>query len=157
VLPCSVDERVCDQKPRGAQDESFLMYMRVLEEFGVTVPFTEFEIGVLKFLNVAPSHIRPSSWAFIRGLEILCKALDLEPSVGAFLHFYGTKDVNKGTWITISTHHGKNLFLLMLRTSRRNSGILLLGYRELLDALLHHSWLMVSQNFLFAGLEILSE
>lgn len=110
MLPCSVDERVCDQKPRGAQDESFLMYMRVLEEFGVTVPFTEFEMGVLKFLNVAPSHIRPSSWAFIRGLEILCKALDLEPSVGAFLHFYGTKDLNKGTWITISTHHGKKLF-----------------------------------------------
>jgi hypothetical protein len=63
----------------------------------VKIPFTSFEMDVLKFLNVAPSQIRPNSWAFIRGFEILCKALSLEPSVGVFFHFYGTKDVNKGT------------------------------------------------------------
>jgi hypothetical protein len=104
VLPCGVDERICDPKLAGTQDETFMMYMRV------TIPFTPFEMGVLKFLNVAPSQIRPNSWAFIRGFEILCKALDLESTVGAFLYFYGTKDVNIGTWITISAHPGRNLF-----------------------------------------------
>jgi hypothetical protein len=84
--------------------------MRVLEEFGMMIPFTEFEMGVLKSLNVALSQIRPNSWAFIRGFEILCNALNLEPSVGVFLHFYGTKDVNKGTWISISAHPGNKLF-----------------------------------------------
>jgi hypothetical protein len=67
-------------------------------------------MDVLKFLNVAPSHIHPNSWAFIRGFEILCKSLTLEPSVGVFYHFYGTKDVNKGTWISICAHAGKRLF-----------------------------------------------
>jgi hypothetical protein len=104
VLPCGVDEWICDPKMVGTQDESFMIYMRV------TIPFTPFEMWVLKFLNVAPSQIRPNSWAFIRGFEILCMALDLEPIVAAFLYFYGRKDVNKGTWITISAHPGRKLF-----------------------------------------------
>lgn len=86
------------------------MYATVFEEFGVKVPFTAFEMDVLKFLNMVPSHIRPNSWAFIRGFEILCEVLKLEPSVGPFLHLYGTKDVNKGTCVSISAHPGKKLF-----------------------------------------------
>jgi hypothetical protein len=86
------------------------MYTVVLEEFSVKIPFSPFEMDVLKYLNVPPTQIRPNSWAFIRGFEILCKSLGLEPSVGVFFCFYGTKDVNKGTWIAISAHSGKRLF-----------------------------------------------
>ena len=73
MSPCDADERVCDQLLEGAVDMSFLMYMAVIEEYGLTIPFCAFKIDVLKFLNVAPSQILPNSWAFIRGLEILCK------------------------------------------------------------------------------------
>jgi hypothetical protein len=110
LLSCDPDERVCDQEMAGEGDESYFVYTTFLEEFGVKIPFTPFEMDVLKFLNVAPTQIRPNSWAFIRAFEILCKALGLEPSVGAFLCFYGTKDVNKGTWIAICAHPGKRLF-----------------------------------------------
>jgi len=34
VLSCDEDECVCDQESDGVLDESFLMYMTVLEEFG---------------------------------------------------------------------------------------------------------------------------
>ncbi len=111
VLSCHTEERVCDQKMGGEQDQSFLMYLGVLEEFSVKIPFTPFQMDVLKFINVAPSQIPPNSWAFIRGYEILCKFFHLEPSIGAFFHFYGTKDVNKGTWISLSAHPRKRLFL----------------------------------------------
>ncbi|RHN55697.1 hypothetical protein MtrunA17_Chr5g0420781 [Medicago truncatula] len=110
VLSCDADERVCDQEMGGEQDESFLMYMAVLEVFGVKIPFTYFEMDVPKFINVAPSQIRPNSWAFIRGYEILCMSFDLEPSIGPFFPFYGTKDVNKGTWISLSAHARERLF-----------------------------------------------
>jgi len=86
------------------------MYMVVLEEFRVTIPFMAFEMDVLKFLNVAPSQIHPNSWAFIRGFENMCKSLSLEPSVCVFFHFYRIKDVNKGTWISISAYPSKKLF-----------------------------------------------
>jgi len=76
----------------------------------VRIPFTLFQMDVLRFLNVAPTQIRPNSWAFISGFEILCEALDMVPSAGAFFHFYGTKGVNKGSWVSISAHAGKSLF-----------------------------------------------
>jgi hypothetical protein len=94
----------------GEGNESYFVYTTVLEEFGVKIPFTPFEMDVLRLLNVAPTQIRPNCWAFICGFEILCKSLGLEPSVGVFFHFYGTKDVNKGTWIAISAHSGKRMF-----------------------------------------------
>src|SRR4030066_1823515 len=74
---------------------------------GVRLPLTPFEMDVLKFLNVAPSQIRPNNWAFVRAFEICCKALTLEPSVGVFLHFYGTKDVNKGRRISFCVNRGR--------------------------------------------------
>jgi len=35
---------------------------------------------------------------------------DMVPSTGAFFHFYGTKGVDKGSWVSISAHAGKSLF-----------------------------------------------
>jgi len=72
LMPCDEGESVCTQHPEG--DEVYYMYAAVLEEFGVKIPFNAFELDILKILNVAPSQIRPTSWAFIRGFEILCKA-----------------------------------------------------------------------------------
>lgn len=51
-----------------------------------------------------------NSWAFIRGFEILCKALDLDPLVGHFFYFYESKDVNKGTGVSFCAHLGKKIF-----------------------------------------------
>lgn len=110
VTPCIPGEKVCIQCPKGVKDEMYHMYAAVLEEFKVKIPFTPFDMDVLKFVNMTPSQIQPNSWAFIRGFEILCKALELEPSVGVFFHFYGMKGVNKMLWVSISAHPGKKLF-----------------------------------------------
>ncbi|KEH15510.1 hypothetical protein MTR_0909s0020 [Medicago truncatula] len=109
LAPCPPSEKVCTMRPRGVK-EIFHMYVVVLEEFGVKIPFTLFEMDVLHLLNVAPTQIHPNSWAFIRGFEILCDALDMLPSAGVFFHFYGTKGVDKGFWVPISAHPGKQLF-----------------------------------------------
>jgi len=124
VLCCDEGEHVALQRPDG--DETFYIYAAVLEEVGVQLPLNTFEADVLKF-NVAPLQIRPNSWAFICGFEILCKALGLEPSLGPFLYFYGTKDVNKGTWISISVLTlVKNSFCPMRLISRKTGKTLLL-------------------------------
>ncbi|KEH16385.1 hypothetical protein MTR_0202s0040 [Medicago truncatula] len=109
LTPCPPGEKVCTMRPKGVK-EIFHMYGAVLEEFGVKIPFTLFEMDVLRLLNVAPTQIHPNSWAFIRGFEILCEALDMIPSAGVFFHFYGTKGVDKGSWVPISAHPGKQLF-----------------------------------------------
>ncbi|AES78524.2 hypothetical protein MTR_7g032790 [Medicago truncatula] len=76
LAPCPAGEKVCTMRPKGVK-EIFHMYGAVLEEFGVKIPFTLFEMDVLRLLNVAPTQIHPNSWAFIRGFEILCDALDM--------------------------------------------------------------------------------
>jgi len=54
LLPCPPGEIVCVLRPKGVK-EIFHMYGAVLEEFGVKIPFTRFEMDVLRFLNVAPT------------------------------------------------------------------------------------------------------
>lgn len=92
LLPCGEDENMCTQHPEGG--EGYYMYAAVLEEFGVQIPRNAFEMDVLKALNVVPSQIH----------------YNIEPLLGPFLYFYGTKDVCKGTWVSISAHPGKRLF-----------------------------------------------
>ena len=62
MLPCPPGKIVCVLRPKGVK-EIFHMYGAVLEEFGVKIPFTLFEMDVLRLLNVAPTQIRPNSWA----------------------------------------------------------------------------------------------
>ncbi len=59
---CFPGEIVCVLRPKGVM-EIFHLYGAVLEEFGVKIPFTLFEMDVLRLLNVAPTQIRPNSWA----------------------------------------------------------------------------------------------
>lgn len=110
VLPCHVGERVCDQRLANTVDESFLMYMAVLEEFGVTTTFMAFEMDVLKLLNVATSQIRPNSLAFIHGFEILCKALSLEPSAASSFISVGLRMLIKGCGFRLVPILEKKLF-----------------------------------------------
>jgi len=109
LIPCPPSEIVCVLRPKGVK-EIFHMYDAVLEEFRVKIHFTLFQMDVLRFLNVAPTQIRPNSWALICGFEILCEALDMVPSACASFHFYGTKGVDKGSWVSISAHASKKLF-----------------------------------------------
>lgn len=48
VTPCIPGEKVCIQCPKGVKDEMYHMYAAVLEEFRVKIPFTPFEMDVLR-------------------------------------------------------------------------------------------------------------
>jgi len=51
---CPPGEIVCVLRPKSVK-EIFHMYGVVLEEFGVKIPFTRYEMDVLRFLNVVPT------------------------------------------------------------------------------------------------------
>ncbi|RHN66705.1 hypothetical protein MtrunA17_Chr3g0094331 [Medicago truncatula] len=96
LAPCPASEKVCTMRPKGVK-EIFHMYGAVLEEFGVKIPFTLFEMDVLRLLNVAPTQIHPNCWAFIRGFEILCDALDMIPIRRSLFSFFSGYDYQKMT------------------------------------------------------------
>ncbi|GAU23954.1 hypothetical protein TSUD_183530 [Trifolium subterraneum] len=62
----------------------FYMYANVIQTLNLWFPLTFFEDTISRLLNVAPSQFHPNSWAFVKGYELLCYALDLEPSLGSW-------------------------------------------------------------------------
>lgn len=106
--PCILGECVCIVRPRGAKDEHFHFYARVLEDFNIHLPLTNFEFDLLKTLNVAPSQLCPNSLGFIKALEIVCEAIDIEPTIGLFSSFFEIKGFEKGGWVTLIGLPGKS-------------------------------------------------
>lgn len=78
VLEPYVDgERVCITRPKGVAGKYFYFYSRVIEDFNICIPFTNFESNLLKTLNVTPSQLHPNGWGFIKAFEIVYKAMNI--------------------------------------------------------------------------------
>ena len=65
------------------------------------LPLDDFAIDVLRALNVAPTQLHPTSWAYLQAFRILCQSLYLEPSPYAFLYFYDTRPRRLTTWLSL--------------------------------------------------------
>ncbi|MED6176555.1 hypothetical protein PIB30_089394 [Stylosanthes scabra] len=73
----------------------------------------------IEFLPVLPSigfvmreKIHPNSWAFIQAFEVLMEYLQEEPSLGLFFFLFQAKGVDRGVWVTLSSHQGRTVFSL---------------------------------------------
>ncbi|MED6211153.1 hypothetical protein PIB30_070893 [Stylosanthes scabra] len=106
-LPCTTSERVCHEGPSGRW---FFMYTCLLEEIGVRFPFTDFECSVLRQVNCAPSQIHPNGWGFVRAFEVLMEYLEEKPSLEVFFYLFQAKGVDRGIWVTLSSHQGRVVF-----------------------------------------------
>ncbi|KAI5446842.1 hypothetical protein KIW84_014614 [Lathyrus oleraceus] len=68
---------------------------------GVLFPFSHFEEEVMRVLNIAPSCQAFNSWNFVREFEIVCRGLEIPPSVGVLFLFYATRHSAKWGWVTL--------------------------------------------------------
>ncbi|GAU10395.1 hypothetical protein TSUD_419060, partial [Trifolium subterraneum] len=96
----------------GNEPHYFYMYANVIQTLNLWFPLTIFEDTILRLLNVAPSQFHPNSWAFVKGYELLCYALDLEPSLGVFFSFYHVKSLTPGRLVSVCAQPNKGLFKL---------------------------------------------
>ncbi|MED6165733.1 hypothetical protein PIB30_102427 [Stylosanthes scabra] len=65
------DERVCYLNPDHPTVPNWLWVNEVMfTEFGVWVPFTEFQQRLLKRASMAPSQLHPNAWATIQCFEL---------------------------------------------------------------------------------------
>jgi hypothetical protein len=63
----------------------FYMYTNFVKDFHLYFPFTDFQMSMLRALNIAPTQLSPNSWSFIKAFELVCFGLDIsEPSVAVF-------------------------------------------------------------------------
>ncbi|GAU44908.1 hypothetical protein TSUD_25710 [Trifolium subterraneum] len=96
----------------GEEPHYFYMYANVIQKLNLWFPLTIFEDAILRLLNVAPSQFHPNSWAFVKGYELLCYALDIEPSLGVFFSFYHVKSLTPRRLVSICIQPNKGLFKL---------------------------------------------
>lgn len=95
--PCIPGECVSISRPKCMKDEFFNFYVRVLENFKIRLPFSDFEADILKTTNVVPSLLRPNSWGFIKAFEIIFEAMRIDPTIGLFFFFFEVKEVEKAS------------------------------------------------------------
>ncbi|KOM43616.1 hypothetical protein LR48_Vigan05g122100 [Vigna angularis] len=52
------------------------------------VPFTEFQMAVLREANVAPAQLHPNSWAAIQAFLAMCLVVGVTPTIPVFFHYF---------------------------------------------------------------------
>jgi len=64
------------------------MFDYTLTTIGVRLTFSDFIIGLINHLRLAPSQIHPVAWGFIRSFEMVCSRFDIPPSVLVFMYLF---------------------------------------------------------------------
>jgi hypothetical protein len=91
----------------------FYMYTHFIKDFHLYFPFTEFQLSMLRVLNVAPTQLSPNSWSFIKAYELVCFGLDIaSPSVAVFFSFYQIKALFPNSVVSLSGQPNRGLFNL---------------------------------------------
>ncbi|MED6164987.1 hypothetical protein PIB30_095408 [Stylosanthes scabra] len=111
VVAPSSEDRACYVDPEGVN--CIFVYEPIFTRIGVRVPFTEFEMEVLRECEVAPSQIHPNSWGFLRAYEVVCRELGFPTSLGVFHHLFKlTKPFSKDKqqWLSFRANQGRKVF-----------------------------------------------
>ena len=58
-------------------------------------------MGVLNFLNIAPTQLYLNGWASIQAFSFLCKLLSLSPSSKSFLYYYSSRPGKQPNWLSL--------------------------------------------------------
>ena len=93
-------DNVCHGR-EGDSYEFFYFYACFFRDLHIRLPLNNFQIGVLKFLNVAPTQLHPNGWAAMQAFSILCKLLSLSPSPASFLYYYSSRPGKRPGWLSL--------------------------------------------------------
>ncbi|KOM28781.1 hypothetical protein LR48_Vigan583s003200 [Vigna angularis] len=117
LVACREDERVCHGR-ENSPSEFFYWYGSPFYDLYLRLPFTTFQMDVLRALNVAPSQLHPNSWGYMQAFAVLCRAIGIRPTVGLFLHFFRCRPVEKKGWVSLISEPGNALLELYLQSYR---------------------------------------
>ncbi|MED6126360.1 hypothetical protein PIB30_077652 [Stylosanthes scabra] len=102
-------------------ESCIFVYEAIFTKVGIRIPFTEFEIEVLKGCEVTPSQIHPNSWGFIRGFEVICREFGIPTSLGVFHHLFKlTKPFSKEKqqWLSFWANQNMKVFEMLEESVR---------------------------------------
>lgn len=106
---CGENESVFHGKENSAANFCYV-YLCLPYDMYLRLPFSVFQMDVLKTLNVGPSQLHPNSWGYIQAFAALCQVLAIKLTPAFFLYFYRTRSVAKRGWVSLIFEPG-NAFL----------------------------------------------
>jgi len=106
---CGYTDRVCHGRENAPVD-FFYVYSTLFADLKVTLPFDEFTMDVLRFLNLAPTQLHPNSWACMQAFRMVCQLFNLTPRAEVFLFYYNTNSVTPVSWVSLTSRPGSVRF-----------------------------------------------
>ncbi|KOM52333.1 hypothetical protein LR48_Vigan09g099200 [Vigna angularis] len=94
LVACRENERVFHGRENATHD-FFYCYASPFYDLYVRLPLTNFQMEVLRTLNVAPTQLHPNSWGYMQAFAVMCQALAIRPTVALFLRFFRCRPVAK--------------------------------------------------------------
>ncbi|KOM53185.1 hypothetical protein LR48_Vigan09g184400 [Vigna angularis] len=108
---CQRTERVCHGRGNYPSD-FFYVYATMFKDLKVLLPFSDFQMGVLRTLNLAPTQLHPNGWAFMQVFSAICSGLALYLTPAAFLYFFHVQPHPSKPWVSFRTVGNKHLLTL---------------------------------------------
>ncbi|KOM37614.1 hypothetical protein LR48_Vigan03g099600 [Vigna angularis] len=97
---CHMTQRVCHDRGNYPTD-FFYVYATMFKDLKVLLPFSDFQMGVMRTLNVAPTQLHPNGWAFIQAFSAICSGLALKPTPATFLYFFHVQPHQSKPWVSL--------------------------------------------------------
>jgi len=118
-----VGEPVCCDESLELEGPFYFIYSTIFKKLLLRLPFPNFERALLTEINVAPAHLLPNSWAFVRAFSILCHHFGHLPLVDVFLYFYEAKSPGRKMWVSFNGVAGKVLLTLFQQSYKGFKGM----------------------------------
>jgi len=109
---CAVDEPVCCDEAISQKQSLFYFYATVFKRVLLRLPLSLFEKELLTELNVAPAHLYPNSWAFVRAFFLLYNQVSIPPSIDVFLYLFEVKKLSRQLWVSVNSISGRGILTL---------------------------------------------
>jgi len=93
-------DNICHGR-EGDSYEFFYFSACFFRDLHIRLPLNDFQMGVLNFLNIAPTQLHPNGWASMQAFSILCKLLSLSPSPTSFLYYYSSRPSKRPGWLSL--------------------------------------------------------
>ncbi|KOM34851.1 hypothetical protein LR48_Vigan02g100100 [Vigna angularis] len=113
---CQMTELVCHDRGNYPTD-FFYVYATMFKDLKVLLPFSDFQMGVLRTLNVAPTQLHPNDWAFMQAFSAIYYGLALSPTPAAFLYFFHVQPHPSKPWVSLRTIENRHLLVRQISSS----------------------------------------
>lgn len=106
---CRSNERACHDQ-EGYELYFFYVYITLFRDLGIRLPFSEFQMGVLRRLNICPAQLHPNGWVLMQAFNVLYTDLLLTPTPASFLYFFLTLPNTNRSWVSLISVKDKQSF-----------------------------------------------